>query len=228
MLITDTQNNVVGLNLFRDYGAWMVNRGQEADRCWMDDSVKLEFAVPPHLIRYKAEVWHQVLVNRAHRKEETDWFAPGTYSLALKWLEQNHRRKDFFLWIDTFDPHEPWDPPKHYLDRYDPGYEGRVFEAPTYGVRKQMRITDRELQHIRARYAAEVTMVGAASRGQALPQGDEALRAERIVAHAQQQLVQQVVEPVHHRRGAHQQDRAPDQPGRCVPVPAGGGIPEAV
>lgn len=98
-------------------------------------------------------------MNRAHRRVETDWFAPGTYTLAMKWLQQNYRRKDFFLWVDTFDPHEPWDPPQYYVDLYDPGYKGRLFEAPTYGLRKKMGITDRELKQIRARYAGEVTMV---------------------------------------------------------------------
>ena len=135
MWIGDTQNNVrpCGSNFNKGYTAWYLNRGQEADRCWLDANVPLEWPVPPELIRYKAEVWHQVLINRAHRKVETDWFAPGTYSTAIKWLERNYKRSDFFLWIDTFDPHEPWDPPQHYLDMYDPGYTGRVFEAPTYG-----------------------------------------------------------------------------------------------
>ncbi|MFQ6131802.1 MAG: sulfatase [Armatimonadota bacterium] len=160
MLITDTQNNVTrGLNLFKGYTAWYLNRGQEADPYWLDENVPLRYPVPRHLIRYTAGVWHQVLINRAHRRVETDWFAPGTYSKAIEWLERNYRRDDFFLWVDTFDPHEPWDPPQHYIDLYDPGYEGRVFEAPTYGLRKKLGITDRELKHIRARYAAEVTMV---------------------------------------------------------------------
>jgi arylsulfatase A-like enzyme len=160
MLITDTANNVTGgVNLQRDFTAWVCNRGQEGDPCWLDATVPLDPLVPPELIRYTADWWGQVLVNRAHRQEETDWFAPGTYTMALDWLEHNHQRESFFLWVDTFDPHEPWDPPQHYLDLYDPGYEGRVFEAPTYGVRQRMGITDRELQHIRARYAGEVTMV---------------------------------------------------------------------
>jgi arylsulfatase A-like enzyme len=160
MLITDTANNVTGnVNLFRDYTAWTVNRGQEGDKCWLDENVPLVFPVPHPLIRYRAEMWHQILMNRAHRMVESDWFAPGTYTIAMKWLERNYRRKDFFLWIDTFDPHEPWDPPEYYINMYDPGYKGRVFDAPTYGLRRKMGITDRELKHTRARYAAEVTMV---------------------------------------------------------------------
>ena len=160
MLITDTRNNVTrSINLYKDFTAWTVNRGQEGDRCWLDENVPLNFSVPAHLVRYTEKIWHQILVNRVGRRVEIDWFAPGTYRIAMEWLEQNYHRKDFFLWVDTFDPHEPWDPPQHYIDMYDPGYEGRIFEAPTYGLRKKMGITDRELQHIRARYAGEVTMV---------------------------------------------------------------------
>jgi len=160
MWIGDTQNNVTkGINMYKGYTAWYLNRGQEADPYWLDDNVPLEWPVPHELIRYTARTWHQVLINRAHRQVETDWFAPGTYSTAIKWLERNYKRENFFLWIDTFDPHEPWDPPQYYVDMYDADYTGRIFEAPTYGLRKMMGITDREMQHIRARYAGEVTMV---------------------------------------------------------------------
>jgi len=166
MLITDTQNNVTrGINLYKGYTAWYLNRGQEADPYWLDANIPLEWPVPHELIRYRAEWWHQVLINRAYRQVETDWFAPGTYSTAIKWLERNYKRENFFLWIDTFDPHEPWDPPQHYVDMYDPNYTGWVFEAPTYGIRKMMGITDREMQHIRARYAGEVTMVDTKDAG---------------------------------------------------------------
>jgi arylsulfatase A-like enzyme len=160
MWIGDTQNNVTkGINMYKGYTAWYLNRGQEADPYWLDDNVPLEWPVERELIRYTARTWHQILINRAHRQVETDWFAPGTYSTAIKWLERNYKRENFFLWIDTFDPHEPWDPPQYYVDMYDADYTGRIFEAPTYGLRKMMGITDREMQHIRARYAGEVTMV---------------------------------------------------------------------
>ena len=61
--------------------------------------------------------------------------------------------------IDVFDPHEPWDPPQYYVDLYDPHYRGKVYEAPLYGIRKKMGITDRQLKHVRARYAGECSMV---------------------------------------------------------------------
>ena len=160
MMITDVQNTVTGgINMNKGFTAWECNRGQEGDPCWLDDTVPLEYPVEPHLIRYTAERWHQVLMNRAHRKEEDDWFAPGTYSMAIKWLERNYTRDDFFLYIDTFDPHEPWDPPQWYENLYDPGFKGRRFDAPTYGLVKKLGLTKREVRNIRARYAGEVTMV---------------------------------------------------------------------
>ena len=47
MLITDTQNNVTrGINLYKGYTAWYLNRGQEADPYWLDANVPLEWPVP--------------------------------------------------------------------------------------------------------------------------------------------------------------------------------------
>ena len=163
MLITDTANSVTdGINVYKGFTAWAFNRGQEGDPCWLDANVPLGFPVPPELIRYTPQRWHQVLINRAHRRVETDWFAPGTFQMACDWLERNYRRPSFLLWAETFDPHEPWDPPKHYESLYDPDFTGRRFDAPTYGIARQLGITPREVQNIRARYAGEVTMVDAA------------------------------------------------------------------
>jgi len=162
MLVTDTANSVTnGRNVYKGYTSWAFNRGQEGDPCWTDANVPLVWPVPPDCIRYTPERWLQVLTNRAHRRVETDWFAPGTFAIAIDWLERNYQREDFFLWVETFDPHEPWDPPRHYIDLYDPGYKGRVFDAPTYGFRKGLGMTDRELRHLRAQYAGEVSMVDA-------------------------------------------------------------------
>ncbi|MFQ6099407.1 MAG: sulfatase [Armatimonadota bacterium] len=166
MLITDTANSVTGrINVYKGFTAWAFNRGQEGDPYWLDENVPLEFPVPPHLIRYTAQRWHQVLINRAHRRVETDWFAPGTFSMACDWLERNYKRESFLLWVETFDPHEPWDPPEHYEKMYDPDFRGRRFDAPTYGVCKELGYTRREVRNIRARYAGEVTMVDNAVGG---------------------------------------------------------------
>jgi len=75
---------------------------------------------------------------------------------SCKWLEKNYKQK-FFLYIDTFDPHEPWDPPHYYVDMYDKNYDGEEIIYPVYGPCDYL--TEREIQHIRAHYAGEVTLV---------------------------------------------------------------------
>jgi arylsulfatase A-like enzyme len=77
---------------------------------------------------------------------------------ATNWLELNYNQYEkFFLYVDTFDPHEPWDPPKYYVDMYDPGYEGEEVIYPWYNLCDML--TPEELNHCKALYAGEVTMV---------------------------------------------------------------------
>ncbi|MFW6118735.1 MAG: sulfatase [Planctomycetota bacterium] len=160
MMITDVANGATrGANMFKGFSHYTVNRGQEGDPYSSDGGVPLEMPVPHELIRYPASLYHRVLMNRAHRRVEEDYFAPGTFKTACEWLERNWKRDDFLLWIETFDPHEPWDPPQWYIDRYDAGYDGRVLECPPYGFYRRLGITEREVRHIQARYAAECTMV---------------------------------------------------------------------
>ncbi|KPK80618.1 MAG: hypothetical protein AMJ81_11715 [Phycisphaerae bacterium SM23_33] len=163
MMITDVANGVVrGRNMFAGFNAYRVNRGQEGDAYWSDASVPEELPVPPELIRYRPAHYQQVRVNRAHRRHEDDYFAPGTFRMACEWLERNWKRDRFFLWVETFDPHEPWDPPEWYVHRYDPGYRGRVIECPPYGFYRKLGITRREVRHLQARYCGECTMVDTA------------------------------------------------------------------
>lgn len=63
----------------------------------------------------------------------------------------------FFLYIDFFDPHEPWDPPRRYIDLYDAGYSGEEVTYPLYGPCDYL--TKDELEHCRAMYAGEATLV---------------------------------------------------------------------
>jgi len=159
-MITDVANGVArDRNMHKGFQYYTVNRGQEGDTYFADSSVPNETELPPEVIRYNMGHHHHVLMNRARRVFEEDYFAPGTYKIACNWLEKNYRLDNFFLWLECFDPHEPWDPPQWYLDRYDPGYKGRVIEFPPYGYYKRLGITDREIQHTQARYMGECSMV---------------------------------------------------------------------
>jgi arylsulfatase A-like enzyme len=100
----------------------------------------------------------QHLANQAGREREEDYQAPRVFREAMAWLEENRKAERFFLLVDVFDPHEPWDPPEKYLRLYaDPDYQGPSIMDPRYGSSENL--TEAQLQHMRARYAAEVTMV---------------------------------------------------------------------
>lgn len=77
---------------------------------------------------------------------------------CIDWLETNHDQHDnFFLYIHSFDVHEPWDPPHYYVERYDPGYDGEEVILPRYD--RCDYLTEAEMNHCRALYAGEIGLV---------------------------------------------------------------------
>ncbi len=105
-----------------------------------------------------AQALPRYLANTVTWKAEEDHFAPRLFSKAARWLDDIRQATEpFFLVIDSWDPREPWDPPRHYIDLYDPGYRGLEMILPFYGPTRQMG--EAELHHMRALYAAKVTMV---------------------------------------------------------------------
>ncbi|OPZ22716.1 MAG: Arylsulfatase [candidate division BRC1 bacterium ADurb.BinA364] len=89
---------------------------------------------------------------------EEDRSCARTMRAAHRWLENRAADpRPFFLCVDTFDPHEPWDPPQYYIERYDPGYTGQKLMEPAYEPAGYA--TSREILHMRRRYAAKLTMV---------------------------------------------------------------------
>nr|MDA8219280.1 sulfatase [Dehalococcoidales bacterium] len=95
-------------------------------------------------------------------KSEEDQMAPRTMKAAVDYLKKADRNKQFFLWVDSFDPHEPWDPPSVYDPDlkcpYDPDYKGKDMFLPVIGEVAGI-YTEEELHHIRMLYAEKVTMV---------------------------------------------------------------------
>lgn len=91
------------------------------------------------------------------RRGEEDYLAPQTFRGAAEWLER-HSREPFFLYVDTWDPHEPWDPPAHYVRRYQPDYDGRVVD-PVYWDYREDGVSEADLALAHAAYCGEISMV---------------------------------------------------------------------
>jgi len=103
----------------------------------------------------------QYLRNVADRGEdETEYFPAQTVSSSMKWLEDNRDAENFLLWVEMFDPHEPWDPPPKYYDMYrNPNYTGPNILSPWFHSTVASDYTEEELEDILALYAGEVTLV---------------------------------------------------------------------
>ncbi|WP_067839077.1 sulfatase [Amphibacillus sediminis] len=61
----------------------------------------------------------QDFVNRTYMPEEKDHMMYRTFDAGLEFLQTNVDADDWFLQIESFDPHEPFFVPKKYLDMYD-------------------------------------------------------------------------------------------------------------
>jgi len=156
-LIADTPHIIQhGFNYERGFSTYIWNRGQENDQ-YRSFPETVEFPCNVEKIRSPAVNLVPHIRNTAQRQYEEDYFAPRTMMEACRWLEKNYDRGDFFLWIDTFDPHEPWDPPEYYVDMYDANYLGDSIIYPKYHPVDFFEKD--EVNHCRAMYYGEVTMV---------------------------------------------------------------------
>lgn len=142
-------------NYHMGYTGFEFIRGQESDAFYTDP---VDFPCPEKDRMWKSERhWRN---RHLEYKSAEDAFGRRVFERAADWLERNHTYDDFFLHIDLFDPHEPWDPPEELVRMFDPkGYDidGWSAAAPYEKCRETM---DPALyENYRARYAAKVVQV---------------------------------------------------------------------
>lgn len=158
MMITDTPHMLQnGFHYDRGFTAWNWIRGQESDRMRTDYITEETLPCSPDKLRQGDRMRRLHFLNTHFRRNERDTFVAQTMTAAADWIEANHRHENFLLYVDTFDPHEPWDAPEHYLRLYEKEYRGDNVNYPAYD--RASRFTREELDHCRALYAAEVTLV---------------------------------------------------------------------
>ena len=95
-------------------------------------------------------------------EDELRSWAARVFNRAADTLEVAERRQPFALVVDTYEPHEPWTPPRAYVDLYgDPGHRGPEPSMSRYGRVSEWLDPKRArpvLERMRDLYAAEVTM----------------------------------------------------------------------
>jgi arylsulfatase A-like enzyme len=142
---------------------FFIRRGMNYDRGFrtfteITGQMHLEWRVDPDT--REGQVTHSIFGGDVRKdwRYESDYFAPRTFTEAMKWLER-HYQEDFFLYVDTWDPHEPWEPPQYYRELYWPGHDG-VQAMPIYGYWPDVPgLTEEKVKKAHASYCGEVTMV---------------------------------------------------------------------
>ena len=162
VMFSDTQHLFkASMNFQRGFNVYDWIRGQERDRYRPTTTVsqeQVEKKVVPGNSESMVEKVRQYLANTANRETEKDWFAPQLFTMASQFLETADPGQPFYLLVDCFDPHEPWDPPEKYVSLYDEAsYDGPEPIVPEYSDAGW--IGERELERMRALYSAEVTMM---------------------------------------------------------------------
>ena len=142
-----------GANYHTRYSTWDVSRGQEGDP-WKADLTD-DAATPKTLIKRDSKWQRQDWVNRHYMPRQEDWPQAKTFAGGLEFLRTNHAADNWFLHIETFDPHEPYFVPQRFLDMYPHEYAGGHFDWPPY---RRVEETPEQVRHIRCVLAALVSM----------------------------------------------------------------------
>ncbi len=160
-LVTDVYHMMKpGMNFHRGFHSWQWIRGQEQDPFRTDENPNPP--VPREYCEKHDRRLLQFCKNVAGFDSESDYFTARVYDTAGEWVRRNHANGNLFLWIDGFDPHEPWYPPPGYADKYDPEYAGDGCEpiGVAYGPWRD-HLTERQLKRMCALYAGEVSFLDA-------------------------------------------------------------------
>ncbi len=169
MLVSDHPHlfEAGGENYHTDFGAWEYLRGGEDDpwRTRPDPSA----LGTPTLLPTRASGWRGWDVSRTYWRDESEFPGPRTMVAAADWLEGEltavrQPEERALLVVDEFDPHEPFDTPARWAERYDAGWEGERIIWPPYvtGDADEGRpspLTADEGRHVRAQYGAKLSMI---------------------------------------------------------------------
>jgi len=152
-----------GKNFHRGFDCWYWIRGQEDDRFQIRDRKAvqklLDEATGGREWAGKKDHWLvQHMMNRSTWKSDADTNVAKAMIRAADWVKEYIERRmedPFFLYVDVFDPHEPWDPPQEYGKMYYPGYRGVLGTVPPASTKN---MTDEQFEMVKAAYAGEVTL----------------------------------------------------------------------
>ncbi len=152
-----------GMNFTRGFWQWEYIRGQQQDKWRSPATISSE-----ELAKYGTEgagggfpknkvLRH--LANTSHVHSEEDTTTARTFRWAMDFIEDNRKAQPFYLMVDCFKPHEPWEAPSPYFEMYaPPNYTGKTNLFVSYGPAGN-QMDEKVLSGITAHYSGLVTML---------------------------------------------------------------------
>jgi arylsulfatase A-like enzyme len=148
-----------GENYHVDFTAWDYQRGHESD-AWRTRPDPSWIGAPAqgrgHTPYDNSRGWF---------RSEDDFPGPRVMREAARWLEQEAPADErFMLFIDEFDPHEPFDTPEPYASMYDDDWSDPshlIWPPYTVGAIEKGVLTERDGRQVRAQYGGKLTMIDA-------------------------------------------------------------------
>lgn len=144
------------------YNSWEISRGQEGDN-WKGKVGDIEIPHSPFKMEnenskrmLKNNLYRQDVINRRYVDTEEKMPQAVTFKNGLDFIEHNYEEDNWFLQIETFDPHEPFFAAQRFRDLYpDEDYEEEEFDWPPYA---SVNESEAVVQHGKKRYAALLSM----------------------------------------------------------------------
>jgi arylsulfatase A-like enzyme len=158
-----------GATYHNRYSSWEAVRGQEGD-LWKGEVRDPD--IPEHVDIFRSggskaanakNAWRHDWVNRKYMQTEDAQPQSITFELGLEFIETNHDEDNWFLQVETFDPHEPFFTQPEYKQLYDDPYTGPHCDWPKGGWRPEdwPTIDPNIREHLRCEYLALVSMCDA-------------------------------------------------------------------
>ncbi|MGO8787462.1 MAG: sulfatase-like hydrolase/transferase [Terriglobia bacterium] len=150
-----------GRNFQRGFQSYRYIRGQEFDAYGtsphglldVSDIVSPDYlAASPGLHKFLS----QYKANANLWRQQGESLAQIVAQTAIDWLRENFRQRPFYMQVEFFDPHEPWDPPARFLEKYLPQATGPSYIEPPYDT---LALPEPIKQRFRANYAGETNCV---------------------------------------------------------------------
>ncbi len=141
-----------GATYHNRYSSWEFSRGQEGD-AWKGHVADPD--TPEVLRQSRRRIYRQDWINRSYQECEEKQPQAQTFANGLHFIRTNQNEDNWFLQIESFDPHEPFFTQQHYKDIYADDYDGPHFDWPDYARVSQ---TPQQVEHMRKEYAALVSM----------------------------------------------------------------------